>query len=394
MTDEPGLGEGGLTSAEQEAKVMTVECRRPLIWICCALGLWGVGCKPQGEGGAGGAPTTQVVVVEAVQRPVAETLSLVGTLLANESVEIHAETDGVIQEILFDEGQAVEAGAMLVRLDDSKLSAMVAEAEANFRLSQANHERSQQLYRDSLISQQEFDQAAAVFSFNQATLALRRRQLDDTRIHAPFEGVVGARNVSPGQVITRNTTLTWLMDLDPLKVEVNVPERFIGRLQPGQLVEFPIAAYANEVFSGEVYFISPYVNETTRTAVVRARLPNPRHVLKPGMLATLEITLQVRDEAVVISEAGLAQVQDDNRAVVFVVNDELTVEARDVMLGVRMPGEVEVRSGLRAGDMVMVEGIQKVGPGSKVTLAPPESAAPYRVKSGEGTGRKGIGEGS
>jgi membrane fusion protein, multidrug efflux system len=352
------------------------------------------GCAPSGSVGTGGAPSVQVVVIEAGQRPVAETLSLVGTLLANESVEIQAETDGVIEEILFEEGQLVEAGALLVRLDDSKLAAQVAEAEANFQLSQANHERAKQLSQDQLISQQEFDQAAAMFSFNQATRELRRRQLADTRIHAPFEGVVGSRNVSPGQVISKNTTLTWLMDLDPLKVEVNVPERFLGRLRVGQAVEFPIAAYDNRMYSGEVYYISPYVEQTTRTAVVRARLANPKHELKPGMLATLEITLQVRDQAVVISEAGLAQVQDDNRAVVYVVDEGLTVEARNVMLGVRMPGEVEVRSGLRAGEWVMVEGIQKVGPGSKVTLAPAESAAPYRAKGGGGAMGERPGEGN
>jgi membrane fusion protein (multidrug efflux system) len=130
------------------------------------------------------------------------------------------------------------------------------------------------------------------------------------------------------------------------------------------------------------------VEQTTRTAVVRALLPNPKHELKPGMLATLEITLQVRDQAVVISESGVAQMLDDNRAVVYLVDEALTVEARNVMLGVRMPGEVEVRSGLRAGELVMVEGIQKVGPGSKVTLAPPESADPYRPKSAPG----GVGE--
>ncbi len=339
------------------------------------------GCSRSGtEAGAGGAPTMQVVVVEAGQKPVAETLSLVGTLLANESVEIKAQIDGIIEAILFEEGQAVEAGDSLVRLDESKLSAAVAEAEANFQLSQANHERASQLFRDRLISKQEFDQASAVFNFNQATLELRRRQLEDTRVQAPFEGVVGARNVSPGQVISKNTTLTWLMDLDPLKVEVSVPERFLGRLRVGQTIQFPIAAYGDRTFSGEIYYISPYVEETTRTAVVRARLPNPSHELKPGMLATLEITLQVRDQAVVISEAGLAQVQDGNRAVVFVVNDDQTVEARNVALGVRMPGEVEVRTGLKPGERVIVEGIQKVGPGSKVTLAPPESAEPYRIR--------------
>jgi membrane fusion protein (multidrug efflux system) len=371
---------------------MTVNGSR-IMGMGVALSVLLAGCTRTGPAGGAGAPVMQVVVIEAVQRPVAETLSLVGTLLANEIVEVKSETDGVIEEISFEEGQAVEAGALLVRLDQSKLASVVAEAEANFQLSQANHDRAKQLFRDQLISQQEFDQAAAMFSFNQATLQLRRRQLEDTQVHAPFGGVVGSRSVSPGQVISKDTTLTWLVDLDPLKVEVNVPERFLGRLKLGQTIEFPIAAYGDRSFTGEVYYISPYVEETTRTAVVRARLPNPKYELKPGMLATLEITLQVRDQAVVISEAGLAQVQDQNRAVVFVVNEALTVEARDVVLGVRMPGEVEVRTGLQAGETVIVEGIQKVGPGSKVALAPAESAAPYRVRPGPEAAGERPGEG-
>jgi membrane fusion protein, multidrug efflux system len=153
---------------------------------------------------ADGPPPVRVVAIPAELRPVTETLSVVGTLAANEMVEIQSETDGIVQAILFDEGQPVEQGQMLVQLDDTKLAAALAEAEANFRLSQANHQRAQQLHRDQLISQQEFDQATAMFDFNRAALDLRRRQLHDTRILAPFHGIVGSRNISPGQVISRH----------------------------------------------------------------------------------------------------------------------------------------------------------------------------------------------
>jgi membrane fusion protein (multidrug efflux system) len=319
----------------------------------------------------------QVVAVEAQRRPVAETLSLVGTISANEMVEIKAETDGVVEEVLFEEGQHVEKGQLLMRLDDSKFAAGLAEAEANFKLSEANHARARQLLADKLISQQEFDQADATFDFNRAALNLRQRQLKDTRVHAPFEGVVGARNVSPGQVTSRNLTLTWLVDLDPVKVEVSVPERFLARTHVGQTIEFPVAAYAGRTFKGEIYFISPYVDETTRSAVVKARLPNPDYALKPGMLATLDVTLQVRDRAVVVPEAALAQVQDQDRAIVYAVNADLVIQPLKVTLGVRMPGQVEILTGLEGGERLVVEGHQKIGPGSKVVLAGPEAAAPY-----------------
>ena len=130
-----------------------------------------------------------------------------------------------------------------LQLDESKLAATLAEAEANFKLSRANYERSQQLFKDKLISQQEFDQAAATFNVNQASLDLKKRELKDARIYAPFNGVIGARNVSPGQVITKNTTLTYLIDFDPVVVEFNVPERFLSQLHVDQFIEIGVATY-------------------------------------------------------------------------------------------------------------------------------------------------------
>src|SRR6185369_12399351 len=147
-------------------------------------------CSKKKDPGPPGLPVGQVVAVEARRQPVAETLSLVGSVAAKEMVEIKSETDGVVQEILFKEGQRVDKGHLLVQLDESKLTATVGQAEANFKLSRANYERSQQLYKDKLISQQEFDQTAAVFNVNQASLDLKKRELKDARIYAPFAGVI------------------------------------------------------------------------------------------------------------------------------------------------------------------------------------------------------------
>ena len=164
------------------------------------------GCKKQaGPAAKGpGGMAFQVVAVEAKRQPVSETLSLVGTIAPNEMIELKCEIEGTVEEILFAEGQPAKKGQLLLRLDERKLAAAVAEAEANFKLSQANHERAQQLLRDKLISQQEFDQAAATFQVNAAGLELKKQQLRDARIFAPFDGTVGARQVSPGQVINRS----------------------------------------------------------------------------------------------------------------------------------------------------------------------------------------------
>ncbi len=330
------------------------------------------GCKKKSATQGGPPPggfAMQVVAVEAKRQPVSETLSLVGTLAANEMVEIKSESDGAVAEINFTEGQRVEQGRLLIQLDESKWTASVAEAEANFKLSQANFERSKQLFKDNLIAQQEFDLTASLFQANQASLELKKRMMKDARIHAPFAGVVGARQVSPGQVISRNMTLTWLVDLDPVKVEISVPERFLGQLSVGQAIAVRLAAYPGETFQGEVYFIAPQVDVNTRTAFIKARVKNPDFKLKPGMFANLELTLKIRDSAVVIPEMALVQLLDGERATIYTVDESSAAKATPVKLGVRLAGLVEVLEGLLGGEKVIIEGTQKIGPGAKVKLA-------------------------
>ena len=343
---------------------------------CLAL----TGCGKKTDAGPKGPPVVQVVAVEARRQPVSETLALVGSVAAKEMVEIKSETDGVVQEILFKEGQRVEKGQLLVLLDESKLAATLAEAEANFKLSRANGERAQQLFKDKLISQQEFDQAAAAFNVNQASLDLKKRQLKDARIYAPFAGVIGARSVSTGQVISKNSTLTYLIDIDPVPVELNVPERFLSQLKVGQTIEVSVAAYPGRAFRGKVYFVASYVDPATRTALIKAYIPNPDSELKPGMFANLDLTLTVRENAVVIPEVALNQILEGERAMVFLVGESNKVALKTVSLGMRLAGQVEVLSGLAGGEKVIVEGMQKIGPGATVKLAPPEAAAPYEPK--------------
>jgi membrane fusion protein, multidrug efflux system len=343
-----------------------------LLWLAASAVFILAGCGKPGAGGDSGGFAVPVVAVEVQRRPVAEALSLVGSISANEQVEIKPEIDGTVQEILFSEGQRADKGDLLVRLDDSKLAAAVAEAESNFRLSQANFERAKNLFKDNMISPQEYDQAAAAHDLNQATLELRKRQWKDTQVFAPFAGVLGARNVSPGQVITKDTALTTLVDLDPVKVEINVPERFLSQVREGQTIEVGVAAFPGHKFAGRVYFIAPLVDSATRTALVKAQIPNADHALKPGMFANLDLTLKVRDHAVVVPESAV-QLQD-TQASVFLVGADNVVQQRPVTLGQHMPGCVEITQGLNGGENVITEGVQKVGPGAKVVV----SSAPTR----------------
>jgi membrane fusion protein (multidrug efflux system) len=318
-----------------------------------------------------------VVLVESRRQPVVEALSLVGTLAANEEVEVKAETDGIVQEVLFQEGQAIQAGDLLIRLDETKLQAEMADAEARLKLFESTFERAKQLHRDQLVSQQEFDQAASAFEASRANVELRRRLLKDARLAAPFSGRTGARSISPGQVITRNTVITWLVDLDPMKVEMNVPERFLGQIQLGQRIQFDVTAYAGRRFEGEIYFIAPRLDLATRTALVKTRIPNADGVLKAGMVANLELALKLRDNAIVIPEVAL--LSNGDQTFVFVVGADHIVQIRPVVAGQRMARWIEITSGLEPGEKVVAEGHQKIGSGMEVVPSSPEKAAIYEM---------------
>jgi len=346
--------------------------------VLIALLLANTACKDPAtrqSAGPAGAPAIRVVAVPAVVRPVTESLSLVGTVTPNEFVEIKAETDGIVEQIRFNEGQRVQRGHLLVQLDPSKFATAVAEAEATLKLSQANYERARQLFTDKLISQQEYDQTASIFAVNQASLDLKKRQLQDTQIHAPFAGITGARQISPGQVISRQAILTWLVDLDTVKVEVSVPERYLSQVNPGLKIAFSVASFPDERFEGEVYFVSPQLNPDNRTALIKARIANPDHRLRGGMFASLALTLQLRESAIVIPEPAL--MSNGENVSVFVMDGQQQAQLRPVKVGLRLAGRAEITSGLKPGEQVIVEGVQKLYPGAAVKQGPPESLAPY-----------------
>lgn len=350
----------------------------------CVAGLV-TGCNKPGAAKAAGPqamPPTQVVAVEARRESVTESLSLVGTLTANEWVEIKAELEGTVTEVGFEEGKPVTKGQLLFRLDESRLNTSLAEAEVNLKLSKVNFDRAQQLLRDKTISQQEFDQLASRFEYMQAALAVKQRELKDTKIHAAFAGVMGARNVSAGQVIKKDTVLGALVDLNPVKVEVSVPERFLSLLKLDQTIELRVAAFPSRKFTGQVYFIAPQVDINTRTALVKAKIANADFALKPGMFANLDLTLQLRDAAVVVPEPAIMVNAD--KAMLYIVDKDMNAQLRPVKLGVRSAGVVEILQGVEAGQLVIVEGVQKVRPGAKVKPAGPESAAAYAPKAPAG----------
>lgn len=324
------------------------------------------GCGKKGGPNEGGEWAVNVIAFKSISRPIEEKISLVGTMAANESVEIQSEIDGVVENIQFEEGEAVQKGQILFQIDKEKLKAKLAQAEANLKMAAASRKRYEQLAESKSVSGQEVDQAVATFEANAATVELTKEELKDATILAPFEGVMGARLVSLGQFVSKGTKLTSLVDEDPMKAEFNVPERFLSVIQKGQKVSIEVAAYPGESFAGKVYFISPEVEELTRTTLVKALIPNPDSRLKSGMFATLRLIVNVKQRAVVIPETAVTY-QGDN-AIVFVVGADNRIDQRTVKTGVTLAGMVEIAEGVKEGEVVVVEGTQKVRPGALVNV--------------------------
>jgi len=334
-------------------------------------------CGKRGAGGPAGGFATQVVAVKATREPIVEQLRVVGTVLANETVDLKPEIDGRVVAIHFEEGQRVQEGQLLLELNAGQTEAMLAEAEANQRWAQSKWDRAQELLKNRTMSNQEADEARAQFDMAGAKVSQFREHLRDLKIKAPFSGVIGSRRISPGQVISKETVIATLSDFDPVKIEGNVPERYLALAKEGAKFQLSIAAFPNEKFEGTLYFVAPQLDPVNRTALIKAKVPNPDLRLKPGMFASADLALRIKDDAIVVPEAAL--MPQGERFAVIVVDSELTAQMRPVKPGIRSPGRVEIVEGLKEGETVVVEGWQKTRPGGKVTLAPEEKAAAYRT---------------
>lgn len=328
------------------------------------------GCGNKQQGGWGEL-VVSVVTVPARQQAVEETIEAVGTLAANERVDIKSEADGTIEAIHFDEGQQVEAKQVLVELDQAKLRAALAEAQANLTMAQAARQRYAALLGTRAVSQQEADQAQATWAATQAVVERLTAELEDATIRAPFAGMTGARLLSIGQFVSKGTNITTLIDSDPMKLEFHIPERFLGQIQPQQAVKLQTAAYPQRPFSGEVYFIDPQVDTATRTVLLKARVPNPKGLLRQGMFAQVELIVRVKEQAIVIPDTALLHQGD--LTFVYAIDAEQKAQMRPVKIGARLVNVVEVVEGLQAGEPVVAEGHQKLHPGVKVAPRQPQA---------------------
>jgi len=337
-----------------------------------------------GGGGGGGATARQLPVETAIARAdtVSVELSSVGSLQAQTSAEVASQAKGQVAAIEAREGSRVERGEVLMRLDARKLAAQLqaAEAAAERARAQAKNlerqlERNRELRQKGAISRQAFDDLQAAYDAARAQLhqaeadaALARRQRLDAIIRAPFAGRLGERKFDVGDYVREGDPLFTVTDDDTLEVRFEVPESYADRLEPGSPMQVRTPATPGRWFDGVVSFVSPTVDPVNRTVTLKAQVPNPDGRLRAGSSADVRLVLERRPGAVVLPEAALVPRQ--GRTLVFVVSGGKAVR-REVTVGVRSAGRVEIRSGVAVGDTVVTAGQQRLEDGAAVAIQGP-----------------------
>lgn len=330
--------------------------------------------------GGQGPQATPVEVTQARRDALSVRLTSVGSLQADNIVEIRPETDGMVAAIPVDEGETVRRGAVLVRLDARELAAELAAAEAAVRRAgteranlETRLERNRGLYEKGAISAQTLDDletgrdaAAARLEEAEAQRDLAARELEKTVVTAPFAGTAGARDLYPGDYVTTGQPLFILVDDDPLRVEFTVPEQFLDRLELGSPVRVRVRSRPDADFTGRVVFVSPRVEPQSRTVAMKAEIPNQDGELRAGQFADVELELERRGDALLVPESAVVPRGGEN--FVFVVDEDGAARERRVELGARELGRVEIRSGVEAGERVVLAGQQRLRDGAPVRV--------------------------
>jgi membrane fusion protein (multidrug efflux system) len=339
------------------------------------------GRPPAGGFGGGVRPQAQppLVTVGRVQRDsIYDVVEALGTATANESVTLTAKVTDTVRRVNFEDGDYVDAGAVLIELTNQEEEALLAEARANLDDAESQLRRLEDLSSRGLTSASELDVARSRAGAMRARLNSIVARLRDRLIQAPFSGLLGFRQVSPGTLLSPNTPITSIDDISVIKLDFTIPESFIGAMAPGAKIVAKSVSFPDRDFEGTVRTVGSRVDPVTRAITVRAHIDNKDKALRPGMLLTVEVVTAERT-ALVVPEGAVFQVQ--NRAYVYTVDGD-TVHQREIEVGGRRFGIVEVLGGLNEGDPIVVEGIIKLREGARVRF---EEAAVSESSTSQGT---------
>lgn len=321
-----------------------------------------------------------VMVAASEQRDVVDRIRATGQLTAKAEATIAAQVMGQVTEIQVSEGEAVEAGTVLLVIDPERrqlevaaAKAQLAEAQAELAVATRNYQRTKRLSKGNVASEARLDEdrtreslARSAATGAEARLGLVLRALEDSTVCAPFSGLIARRHVSVGEYLSIGSALFDLVALDPIEVEFNLAEIDSSKVELGHPVEISIAPYPDETFAATVSMISPTIDPRTRTLRVKAELPNPDGRIRPGLFAHTDLGVSERRGVIVVPNDAVVQRADG--AVVFRLNDSGRVERLLVETGVHVEDWVEISSGLSQGDVVVVRGQARIDDGVAVSV--------------------------
>ena len=293
----------------------------------------------------------------------------VGSVAATQGVSVTTEVPGQVEKILFESGHQVEAGDVILQLDDSVDEADLKGLIAQANLARLQFERASKLLKDRSVSQSEYDQSRAQLDSARATVASKRAVIDKKKVRAPFSGRLGIRQVDVGQYLSPGDNIVPLQALDPVYVDFTLPERHFEQLSVGQQMRVEVQAFPGRVFEGSISAINPGIDPGTRSVRVRATLDNPEQLLRPGMFAEVRTVLPPRDDILTLPRTAITF--NPYGESVFVILDKdggLVVQRRQVETGEVREGRVEVLSGLEAGERVVSAGQVKLRNDQQVVI--------------------------
>ncbi len=333
-----------------------------LLALMMASGLAGA-ANAQGRGGP-----PQVFVQTATTSTFVDRIEAIGTLRANETVEITATVTDTVTGVYFDDGARMAEGDTLLTMADGEERALLEEENAAAEEARRQLNRAQSLVGQGTISRSVLDERRRSYETAVARRRALQSRLSDRVITAPFDGVVGLRRISVGALVTPGDVITRIHDDSVMKLDFSVPSAFLASLEPGIAIRAKARALNNRVFDGEISSLDNEIDPVTRSIIIRALLPNPDKVLRPGLLMSVELLRNPR-EAVTIPEDALVPIAREVYAFVAIEQDGATIaERRRITIGARRPGEVEVVSGLAAGETVVTHGALRLQPGQEIII--------------------------
>lgn len=303
-------------------------------------------------------------VVHVKSEPLVHMIEAVGTLTANESIILRPEQSGAVEQVLFTEGASVNAGDKLIVLESSLYKAQLQESKARVNLSRIDYQRADSLVKKRVGSQQDKDSSLAQLQVDQALQAVAQTRLNKMTINAPFDGVLGLRKFSPGDYVNVGQDLVELTDMKMMKVDFNVPENQLSHVHNGQTINVLVDALPGETFSGEIYAISPSINNRNHNIAIRAKLENRDNLLRPGLFARIQIITHTDAHAIMVPEEAI--IPKNSEFFVMTVEDD-KIGMAQVTLGLRRNGAVNILSGLNVDQVIVTAGQMKLFPGSPVT---------------------------